>query len=246
MPVNDLMGVVLEPGKDIGHASLTTKLKDAKPKPPPIRGMYGLVPVAMAFADNSFILGDTTPIPPVVDDDSDADAMHVVEPVYDPINSSSSEPESNDDDVDVAGPSGAEPRHDVRPADDAVGDEATKAIRLPGLKTYDTAKGVARCGLCKMPIPKGMFRLQYRFKAGTRLSDLTYAHPLCAARLPLATRTDDVKILDRWMEDEAINEEAYETLFNVGVSLRGGVAGGSAGYLISLRMFLVSVQSCLR
>ena len=129
-------------------------------------------------------------------------------------------PESASDldlDGDIESEAEAPIRADPGPPDqlDAAGDSdgahssdhdlAPEDWNCAGIKTFETAPALSRakCCSCGTKIAAGTVRIDYRFVQSTSLGDQKRCHTNaeCIKKLPVATRSRDVKIVKQWLRE---------------------------------------------
>ena len=101
-----------------------------------------------------------------------------------------------------------------------------------GLVSFSKAPtGRSTCLICMDYVAKNAFRLQYRTRAGTSMSNLRYLHWTCARLLPVETRLEDISKAQRWLGDAQLSENDADAsiLERVVMALQGGGAAGSSG-----------------
>ena len=98
-----------------------------------------------------------------------------------------------------------------------------------GLKECAIAKtGRSKCFICNTFIAKDSLWLSYRFKASTKMDNERRIHTSCCKRLPVDTRSEDIKFVATELEEAVAGSTKHAALLVVLSELQNVGGGGGA------------------
>lgn len=92
-----------------------------------------------------------------------------------------------------------------------------------GVKGYaKSPSNRAVCGICRKTIEKGHWRADYRFQESRQLSHMKRIHLVCMDKLPAEGRPECLRILNAFLGQPGLADDAREAL----TAARDSIAAG--------------------